>query len=132
MLKKQPAQVAAEDEREQYGEAVEDAEAGAEKLIDAPVRPGIDSQGQFLEPLYEDEEETITVLLNDELSKPTAKATSANYGRLAGRSRSSSPHKRAGSVQPHAEEQMITRAGCASLQISQPVAERSQQGSRAV
>jgi hypothetical protein len=109
--KKQPV---TEEVEEQYSEDEPegDAQAGAEEdILDAaPVRTSLDSQGTPLEPLYEEEEETTTVPINDEPSKPTAKATPARYGRHAVRSRSGSPHKRSGSVPPGAEEQMMTRA----------------------
>lgn len=105
---------------EQYSEdEMEDVEAGADDLGDsAPARNSMDSQGLPLEPVYEDEEETSTVPLKDEPSKPTAMATPARYGRRAARSRSrsASPNKLSGFVRPGAEEQMITRAAEAAQQ----------------
>ena len=107
--------VAEIDDDEQFSEhEMSDADAGAEEPVDdAPSRTSMDSQGLPLEPLYEEEEETSMVALKDEPSKPTAMATPARYGRHAvkSHSRSTSPNKRsAESVQPAAEEQMITRA----------------------
>ena len=52
----------------------------------------------------------MSVPVNDEPSKPTAKATPARYGRSTLRSRSASPHKRSGSAELGVEEQIITRA----------------------
>ena len=80
----------------------------------APARTSLDSQGQSLEPLYEEEEETTIVSLNDVPSKPTSKATPAHFGRYAVRSRSTSPAKQGGSVQLGVEETMITRAATAA------------------
>lgn len=79
----------------------------------APSRNSLDSQGGPLDPVYEEEEETSIVRLNDEPSKPTAKATPARYGRRAGRSRSTSPNKR---TAPGTEETMMTRAAEAAQQ----------------
>ncbi|KAK0305049.1 hypothetical protein LTR82_016954 [Friedmanniomyces endolithicus] len=107
-----------EEVEENYSEDEEDdaeAEAGAEDFAET-ARTSIDSQGLPLEPLYEVEEETTTAPLNSEPSKPSAKATPARYGLRAARSRSSSPNKRAGFVQPGPEEQMMTRAATAAQQ----------------
>ncbi|KAK5118563.1 hypothetical protein LTR85_008028 [Meristemomyces frigidus] len=90
-------------------EEISDVDAGATELDDAPARNSMDSQGLPLEPLYEEEEETSMVALKDEPSKPTATATPARHGRHV-RTRSTSPNKRSGSVQPAAEEEMLTRA----------------------
>jgi hypothetical protein len=95
----------------QYSEdEVSDAAQGADELNEAPARSSLDSQGVPLEPVFEEEEETLFVPLNGDPVKPSAKATPVRFGRLGGRSRSGSPHKRGGSVQPGAEETMITRA----------------------
>ncbi|KAK5688320.1 hypothetical protein LTS10_000298 [Elasticomyces elasticus] len=93
---------AAESE-EEYSEA-EDAAAGADEIDEAPARTSLDSQGQPLEPLYEVEEEVV----NGDPSKPARNLTQVRY--FGGRTRSSSPHKRARSVQPAPEETMLLRA----------------------
>lgn len=90
-----------------------DEQSGAEEQ--PSVRNSLDSQGHPLDPVYEEEEETSTVPLNDAPPKPTAKATPARYPRHAIRSGSDSPHKRSGSFQPGVEEQMMTRAAEAAL-----------------
>ncbi|KAI5368256.1 hypothetical protein Slin14017_G032920 [Septoria linicola] len=48
----------------------------------------------LLDPVYEEEEETSTMALQDEPPNPTATATPARYGRSGIRSRSNSPYKR--------------------------------------
>jgi hypothetical protein len=95
-------------ETEQYGE--DEPAPGTNDAYEAPARTSLDSQGIPLEPVYEEEEEIAIVPLKGDPVKPSAKATPARYGRLGGRSRSGSPHKRAGSVQAGPEETMITRA----------------------
>ena len=64
--------------------------------------------------VYEVEEETSTIPVNDAPSKPTAKATPARYPRHGLSSRSNSPHKRSAPVQLGVEEKMITRAARAA------------------
>ena len=86
-----------------------DVDAGAEN--DAPARTSMDSQAEPLEPLYEEEENSFAVLVEDaalpELT--TGIATPARELRVAP-SRSSSPHKRNGSTQPSADELLMARA----------------------
>ncbi|KAK5737066.1 hypothetical protein LTR17_007027 [Elasticomyces elasticus] len=100
--KKTSPKKAAESE-EEYSDA-EDAAAGADEADEAPARTSLDSQGQPLEPLYEVEEEVV----NGDPSKPARNLTQVRY--FGGRTRSSSPHKRARSVQPAPEETMLLRA----------------------
>ena len=78
-------------------EAIEEAQ---------PQHDNIDTPNGLLEPVYEEEEETITIPLNDEPSKPTATATPARYTM---RSSSLSRDKQATSVQAGAED---ARLGC--------------------
>lgn len=80
---------------------------------DLPRRASMESEAQPLDVVYEEEEDTTKVPLNDEPTKPTAKATPAHFGRSGLRSRSHSPHKRSRSAMPGAEEQMLTRAAAA-------------------
>lgn len=108
----QPASIAEDDDG--YGGEDQDFQADANDTSPAGKRTSMDSQGLTLEPLYEDEElETSTrIPLNDEPSKPTAKATPARHGRhAAARSRSASPVKtRRDSAGQGSEERMLTRA----------------------
>ena len=106
---------------EQTTAEVENAQAGAEEHStdelaedQGVLRNSMDSNGRPLDPVYEEEEETTTIQLKDEPSKPTAKATPARHSRANMRSRSASPNKRAGSVQPGTEERMITHAAHAA------------------
>ena len=106
--------------------------------VDMPsTRTSLDSQMRPLEPVFEEIEEdemaadtkttSISVPLNDEPSKPTAKATPARHAGLSMnglRSRSISPNKRPA---PGAEEQMITRAAQAAK--SNPARMRGRSGS---
>lgn len=63
-------------------------------LLKTPIEIQItEAEPHVLEPVYEEDEETTTVPLNDEPSKPTAKATPARYvRRTTARARSVSPH----------------------------------------
>ena len=62
----------------------------------ATLRSSVESPVQPLEPVYEEEEEITSVPVNDEPSKPTAKATPARYGHRVERARASSPQKLSG------------------------------------
>lgn len=112
--KKRGRQATTQEQSEEDSEAEAREEVySADELDDAedePPRTSLDSQVHPLDPVYEEEEESFTVPLNDEPSKPTAKATPARYGRHATRSRSTSPNKRSGLAHPGVEEQLITRA----------------------
>ncbi|EMC96236.1 hypothetical protein BAUCODRAFT_33583 [Baudoinia panamericana UAMH 10762] len=94
-----------------------DTSTTAELIADTPMRTSLESQGQPLEPLYEVEEELSAVPLTSEPTKPSAKANPARYGHYTARSRSSSPFKRADTIQPGAEEQVITRAAEAAQDL---------------
>ncbi|KAK3706509.1 hypothetical protein LTR37_012719 [Vermiconidia calcicola] len=109
--KKGCKQTVAEEQAGAGAAETQEDELSANEADSQPVRTSVDSQAQPLDVVYEEEEETIKVPLNDEPSKPTAKATPARYGRTALRSRSNSPHKRGNSLQPGPEEQMMVRAG---------------------
>ncbi|KAK0939903.1 hypothetical protein LTR29_008505 [Friedmanniomyces endolithicus] len=107
------AKPATESDEDEYSEAEDpDAVIGAAELDEVPARTSIDSQAQPLEPLYE-EEETSLIHSNGEPSRPTAEAAPALY--FGARSRSRSPHKRTGSVQPAVEETLLMRAAEAAL-----------------
>ncbi|KAK1808538.1 hypothetical protein LTR12_017102 [Friedmanniomyces endolithicus] len=107
------AKPATESDEDEYSEAEDpDAVTGAAELDEVPARTSIDSQAQPLEPLYE-EEETSLIHSNGEPSRPTAEAAPALY--FGARSRSRSPHKRTGSVQPAVEETLLMRAAEAAL-----------------
>ncbi|KAK0844532.1 hypothetical protein LTR57_019984 [Friedmanniomyces endolithicus] len=107
------AKPAAESDEDEYSEAEDpDAVTGAAELDEVPARTSIDSQAQPLEPLYE-EEETSLIHSNGEPSRPTAEAAPALY--FGARSRSRSPHKRTGLVQPAVEETLLMRAAEAAL-----------------
>lgn len=67
------------------------------------VRTSIDSQAAPLDPVFEEEEETTAGAAIETPTVPTRNPA-----------RSNSPQKRAGSVQPGAEEQMIVRAAHAA------------------
>ncbi|KAK1822130.1 hypothetical protein LTR12_003476 [Friedmanniomyces endolithicus] len=104
---------AAESDRDEYSDAEgSDAVTGAAELDEVPAGTSIDSQGQSLEPLYE-EEETSLIHPNGEPSKSTAEVAPALY--FGARSRSRSPHKRTGSVQLAVEETLLMRAAEAAL-----------------
>ncbi|KAK3719728.1 hypothetical protein LTR37_004265 [Vermiconidia calcicola] len=109
--KKGDKQAVAEEQAGAGAAETQEDEFSANEADSQPVRTSVDSQAQPLDVVYEEEEETIKVPLNDEPSKPTAKATPARYGRTTLRSRSNSPHKRGNSLQPGPEEQMMVRAG---------------------
>ncbi|KAM3422574.1 hypothetical protein BST61_g68 [Cercospora zeina] len=64
----------------------------SEDELARPQSEGADDA--ILEPVYEEEEETSIMALQDEPSNPTATATPSKYGRHAVRSRSNSPLKR--------------------------------------
>ncbi|KAK4580505.1 hypothetical protein LTR86_000708 [Recurvomyces mirabilis] len=108
---KQNAAEVMEEEEEQYSE-VESAniEVGEDDDLILPNRNSLDSQGQPLDPVYEEEEETSLIALNGDPKKPTATATPARFARVNGRSRSGSPHKRNEAYYRGPEETMITRA----------------------
>ena len=112
--KKRGQQDAIESEPEEGDAAQAGAEEySADELEEAEIQPprtSMDSQGHPLDPVYEEEENSSPAQLNGEPSKPATKATKARYGRHTTRSRSTSPFKRPGSVQPGVEELMITRA----------------------
>ncbi|CZT18968.1 uncharacterized protein RCC_04813 [Ramularia collo-cygni] len=73
------------------GLITDDGDSHDELASAAPA--GADSDVPSLEPVYEEEEETTTVPLKDEPSKPTAKSTPARYATDTARPHSSSPHK---------------------------------------
>lgn len=80
-------------EKSHIGEDVDMGDAvGSEDELARPRTA--DGDDQSLEPVYEEEEETSTMALQDEPPNPTATATPARYGRSSIRSRSNSPHKR--------------------------------------
>ncbi|KAK0852694.1 hypothetical protein LTS02_012265 [Friedmanniomyces endolithicus] len=104
---------AAGSDEDDYSEAEEsDAVTGAAELDEVPTRTSIDSQAQPLEPLYE-EEETSLIHTNGEPPDSTVEVAAVPY--FGARSRSRSPHKRTGSVQPAVEETLLMRAAEAAL-----------------
>ncbi|TKA77376.1 hypothetical protein B0A55_03225 [Friedmanniomyces simplex] len=107
--KNMSVQAATDSDEDEYSEAEsEDAVTGANEVEEVPARTSMDSQGQPLEPLYEEEEETSLIQLNGDPSKSSVNAPLAHY--FGGRPRSRSPHKRTRSVQPEAEETLLVRA----------------------
>ncbi|KAK3671083.1 hypothetical protein LTR78_009044 [Recurvomyces mirabilis] len=99
------------EEEEQYSEAESaNLEVGEDDDLILPNRNSLDSQGQPLDPVYEEEEETSLIALNGDPKKPTATATPARFARVNGLSRSGSPHKRNETYYRGPEETMITRA----------------------
>ncbi|KAK0255711.1 hypothetical protein LTS09_009381 [Friedmanniomyces endolithicus] len=107
------ANPAAESDEDEHSEAEEnDAVPGADEADEVPARTSIDSQGQPLEPLYEEEEVSL-IHPNGELPKSAAEVAAVPY--FGARSRSRSPHKRTGSVQPAVEETLLMRAAEAAL-----------------